>query len=505
MESRVADTAACLTWRVARANAPRMFDLRPVGYVLGLLVASIGVTMVIPLFVDLSQGNGHWAAFAEAASLTIFIGGALTLACANAVREGLSIQQTFLLTTGVWLVLPVFAALPFILGATEARFVDAFFEAMSGLTTTGATVFSGLESLPDGLNLWRGMIQWFGGIGIIVVAMVFLPELRVGGMQIFRSEAFDTMGKILPRATEIASRIWVIYLGLTGLCALVYLLLGMPFFDAVMHALTTLSTGGFSTSDASFGAYQGPLEYAAAVFMILASLPFVRYIQLVAGTAKPLFRDTQIQAYLAIILALTVLFTLYRLFANGDQLEHGFREGIFNVTSIISRTGYASVDYQLWGPLPVVLFFFIGLIGGCAGSTSCSIKVFRYQLLIASIATQVRRLYAPHGIFEPRYDGRPVAEDILSSVMAFFVLFFVTLGVTAVLLGLTGLDFITSVSGAASALANIGPGLGEIIGPAGNYASLNDTAKWILSFAMLIGRLELMAVFVLFTVTFWRA
>ena len=482
-----------------------MFDLRPVGYVLGLMVAALGATMVVPLMLDMARGNGHWAAFAEAAAITMFIGGALTLACANAVREGLSIQQTFLLTTGVWLVLPLFAALPFILGATEARFVDAFFEAMSGLTTTGATVFTGLEGLPDGLNLWRGMTQWFGGIGIIVVAMVFLPELRVGGMQIFRSESFDTMGKILPRATEIASRIWVIYLGLTLVCAATYILLGMPVYDGVVHALTTLSTGGFSTSDASFGAYQGPIEYAASLFMILASLPFVRFIQLVAGTAKPLLRDTQIQAYLVTIIALTLLFTLYRLFVNGDHFEHGFREGVFNVTSIISGTGYASVDYQLWGPLPVVLFFFIGLIGGCAGSTSCSIKVFRYQLLMASIATQVRRLYAPHGVFEPRYDGRPVSEDVLSSVMAFFVLFFVTLGITAVLLGLTGLDFITSVSGAASALANIGPGLGEIIGPAGNYATINDTAKWILSFAMLIGRLELMAVFVLFTTAFWRA
>ena len=365
-------------------------------------------------------------------------------------------------------------------------------------------IFTGLETLPAGLNLWRAMLQWFGGIGIIVVAMVFLPELRVGGMQIFRSEAFDTMGKILPRATEIAARISVIYLALTVLCGLSYLALGMPPFEALIHALTTLSTGGFSSSDASFGAFQGPLEYVAAVFMILASLPFVRYIQLVAGTARPIFVDSQIRAYVATILVLTIALTLYRVAVNGDNWEHGFREGIFNVTSIISGTGYASVDYQLWGPVPVVLFFFIGLIGGCAGSTSCSIKIFRYQLLFASISTQVRRLYAPHGVFEPRYEGRPVAEEILSSVMAFFALFFVTLVIVAILLALTGLDVITAVSGAATALGNIGPGLGPEIGPAGNFAGLNDTAKWILSAAMLIGRLELMAVFVLFTATFWR-
>ncbi|MBF9060633.1 potassium transporter TrkH [Rhodobacterales bacterium HKCCSP123] len=481
-----------------------MFDLRPVGYVLGLMVLSLGVAMCVPLATDLILRNGHWGAFAESAAITVMIGLLVTLSCSNAVSRGLSIQQTFLLTTGVWLVLPIFGAIPFVLGETDARFVDAFFEAMSGMTTTGSTVFTGLETLPAGLNLWRGMLQWFGGIGIIVVAMVFLPELRVGGMQIFRSEAFDTMGKILPRATEIAARISVIYVALTVLCGLSYLALGMPVFEALIHALTTMSTGGFSSSDASFGAFQGPLEYVASVFMILASLPFVRYIQLVAGTARPILVDSQVRAYIATILVLTVALTLYRVAVNDDHWEHGFREGIFNVTSIISGTGYASVDYQLWGPVPVVLFFFIGLIGGCAGSTSCSIKIFRYQLLFASISTQVRRLYAPHGVFQPRYEGRPVAEEVLSSVMAFFALFFVTLVIVAILLALTGLDLITAVSGAAAALGNIGPGLGPEIGPAGNFAGLNDTAKWILSAAMLIGRLELMAVFVLLTTTFWR-
>jgi trk system potassium uptake protein TrkH len=486
-----------------------MYDLRPVGHVLGFLVLALGLAMLLPLGADLLADNGHWGAFAEASAVTALIGLFLMLACANAVRSGLSIQQTFILTTGVWLVLPFFGALPFVFGAVQpdgsgARFVDAFFEAMSGLTTTGSTVFTGLDDLPVGINLWRALLQWFGGIGIIVVAMVFLPELRVGGMQIFRSEAFDTMGKILPRASEIAARISVIYLGLTIACGLAYAALGMNGFDALVHALTTLSTGGFSSHDASFGVYQGPLEYVASVFMILASLPFVRYIQFVAGTARPLFRDSQVQAYLATIFVLTIVLTLYRMVVNDDEFEHGFREGVFNVTSVISGTGYSSTDYQLWGSVPIVLFFFIGLIGGCAGSTSCSIKVFRWQLLFASISTQVRRLYAPHGVFEPRFEGRPVAEEVVSSVMAFFVLFFVSLGVIAVLLGLTGLDFVTSVSGAATAIGNIGPGLGDTIGPSGNFSSLNDTAKWILSAAMLLGRLELIVVLVLFTAAFWR-
>ncbi|MFV2034429.1 MAG: TrkH family potassium uptake protein, partial [Halocynthiibacter sp.] len=411
---------------------------------------------------------------------------------------------TFLLTTGVWLALPLFGALPFLLGATEARFVDAFFEAMSGLTTTGSTVFSGLEELPRGLLLWRSMLQWFGGIGIIVVAMVFLPELRIGGMQIFQSEAFDTMGKILPRAVQIATRISAIYVGLTLAGFLAYVAVGMGAFDALNHALTTLSTGGFSTRDASFGAFRGAPEYVASVFMVLAALPFVLYVQMVGGAGRPLFRDSQVRAFIGFIFCIVVLLTLYRILVSDDDLPDPLRESIFNTTSIVTGTGYASVDYQLWGTFPVVIFFFIGLVGGCAGSTTCSIKIFRYQLFFASVRAQIRKIHSPHGIFTPRYQGRAVSEDVLSSVMSFFVFFVVTLGLLSVLLGLTGLDAVTSVSGAAAALANIGPGLGPEIGPKGNYSGLNDPAKWILTAAMLIGRLELMAVYVLLTIRFWR-
>jgi trk system potassium uptake protein TrkH len=465
---------------------------------------SLGLAMLVPMAADILAANGHWGAFAEAAAITTMFGLFLTLACANAVSSGLSIQQTFLLTTGVWLILPVFGAIPFVLGATEARYVDAFFEAMSGLTTTGSTVLSGLETLPEGLLLWRGLLQWFGGIGIIVVAMVFLPELRVGGMQLFRSEGFDTFGKILPRATAIASRISVIYLVLTGLCAVAYGALGMGGFDAVVHAMTTIATGGFANYDASFSAFPPGVEYAGILFMLLAALPFVRYVQLISGTARPLFLDSQIRAFLITVAVVALGMAVYLTVWLGTASEVAVRKALFNTVSIVTGTGYASADYMQWGAVAVVVMFIAGLIGGCAGSTSCSIKVFRYQLLFASVSTQVRRLYAPNGVFEPRYEGRPVGEDVISSVMAFFVLFFVTLGVVAILLALTGLDFITAISGAVAALANIGPGLGPKIGPAGNFAGLNDTAKWILSAAMLIGRLELMAVFVLFTATFWR-
>ncbi|MDQ7071895.1 MAG: TrkH family potassium uptake protein [Rhodobacterales bacterium] len=482
-----------------------MFDLRPVGYVIGFLVAALGLTMLLPMLVDIAEGRDQWPVFATSALFTFLVGGLVALSCQNGVKEGLSIQQTFLLTSGVWLALPIFGALPFVLGETDLRFVDGFFEAMSGLTTTGSTVISGLDDLPKGILLWRAILQWLGGIGIIVVAMVFLPELRVGGMQIFRSEAFDTMGKILPRATAIASQISVIYVGITVACNLSYYALGMGAFDATIHALTTVSTGGFSSYDASFGTFSGPLEYVASIFMILAALPFVRYVQILNGNTRALHRDAQVRTFLMTIIVLVAVTWVILFHVFPQHWEQSFREALFNITSLISGTGYASVDYMLWGNLVVTMFFFIGLIGGCAGSTACSIKIFRYQILFSSIRAQMRKIRAPHGVFVPKYSGARISEDVLSSVMSFFVFFTVTMGVFAVGLSLTGLDFVTSISGAATALANIGPGLGDIIGPSGNFAPLNDTAKWLLIAAMFIGRLELLVVFVLFMPNFWRA
>jgi len=486
-------------------NAMVMLDLRPVGYVVGLLVAVLGLTMSLPLLVDLAEGRGHWPIFAESAVITALTGGLIALSCANGVREGLSIQQTFLLTTGVWLALPVFGALPFFLGATEARFVDAFFEAMSGLTTTGSTVFSGLDELPKGLLLWRGILQWLGGIGIVVVAMVFLPELRVGGMQIFRTESFDTFGKILPRATEIASRISVIYVSLTMACAVAYVLAGMGAFDATVHAMTTIATGGFSNYDSSFAAFGPGASYVATVFMLLAALPFVRFVQLSAGTARPLLQDTQIHAFLGTATIVVILIAGWNISQQSTINEKAIRVAIFNAVSLMTGTGYANADYMQWGSFAIAVLFFTGLIGGCAGSTACSIKIFRYQLLFASIRAQLQKTRSPNGIFIPRYAGRPVGEDVLNSVMSFFVFFIVTLGLLSVGLAMTGLDFITSISGAATALANVGPGFGDQIGPTGNFASLNDTAKWLLAAGMLIGRLEIMVVYVIFTLQFWRA
>lgn len=481
-----------------------MFDLRPVGYVIGLLLVALGVSMFIPWVVDMWWQTGGGGTFAESGLITLFVGGAMALASANSRTPGLNLQQAFFLTVMSWVALPVFAALPFWIGAPDASYTDAFFEAVSGMTTTGSTVFSNLESLPKGTLLWRGMMQWFGGVGIIVVAMAFLPTLKVGGMQLFRSEGFDTLGKVLPRAGEIAGSISIVYLALTIACMLAYSLVGIGFFDALVLSMTTISTGGFANSDASFGAFSGLPEYVSSLFMLLASLPFIRYVQMMRGTARPLLRDSQVRAFLATALSLVLVITVFRMLVDGSGGEESFREALFNVTSILSGTGYASVDYQLWGPFPVVLFFMLGLVGGCAGSTCCSIKIFRFQLLFISISQQIKRIHSPHGVFGARYAGRPVNEDVMSSVMAFFVMFFLSLGLIAVALSLLGLDFVTAVSGAATALANIGPGLGPEIGPAGNFGGLSESAKWVLSLAMLLGRLELVAVLILFTPGFWR-
>lgn len=460
--------------------------------------------MLAPLAVDFGQGNGHWPVFATSAAITIISGGFLALASSNGTHIGLDIQKTFLLTTLVWVALSVFAAIPFILGFTNANLVDAIFEAVSGITTTGSTVFNELDKMPKGLLLWRGILQWLGGIGIIVVAMVFLPELRVGGMQIFRAEGFDTLGKILPRATTIAFQISIIYVGITIACGLSYVLAGMNFFDAVVHAFTTVATGGFSNYDGSFSVFSWKVEYVAILFMILSALPFVRYVQLINGHGTAVFKDPQVKTFILLIILLVLLSTFVLSIQLNLSFELVFRKALFNITSILTGTGYASTNYMLWGGFLVSLLFFVGLIGGCAGSTTCSVKIFRYQIVFASIASQLKRIHSPNGVFIPRYQGRQISDDILNSVLTFFVVFFASLGILAVLLSLTGLDLITSLSGAAAALANIGPGLGETIGPDGNFSSLSDTAKWLLIAGMLIGRLELMAVYILFTLKFWR-
>lgn len=484
--------------------SPSAHDLRPVVAVIGRLVAALGLTMLVPAAIDFVDGSDNAAPMALSAFLTSVSGLCLSLVSQQRGARGMSRQQAFMLTTFVWIALPFFGAIPFVIGAPGVAFHDAFFEAMSGLTTTGATVFDGLAELPRGVLLWRALMQWFGGVGIVVVAMVFLPVLKIGGMQFFRSEAFDLAGDILPRAAEVAGSLFWIYGVLTIFCVLGYAAAGMSAFDAVCHAMTTVSTGGMANYDDGFERFSPAAHYIAVLFMVLAALPFLRFIQIARGNAAPLFADSQVQAFLGIILVVSATLTGWLMVEGLVTGERAVRESLFNVVSILTGTGYASEDYNSWGGFPVTLFFIIALIGGCAGSTSCSAKVFRYQILFAALIQQIRRIHNPSGVFRLRYDRRVVEDEVLSSVMAFFFVFVTALAIWAMLLSMLGLDAITSISGAVAALANVGPGLGNTIGPAGNYATLPEAAKWILSAGMVLGRLEFLSVLVLFTPVFWR-
>ncbi|MGF1552125.1 MAG: TrkH family potassium uptake protein [Paracoccaceae bacterium] len=483
-----------------------MQDFRPVGFVIGRLAAVLGATMLIPAAFDLYDGDPNAARVALAAALTWAAGLALSFATRERERErkGLTRRQAFLLTTLVWAALPLFGALPFVLGAPNARFVDAYFEAMSGLTTTGATVFSGLDEAPAGMLLWRGMLQWFGGVGIVVVAIVFLPALRIGGMQFFRSESFDLSGDTLPRATEIAASLAWIYGAITLACLIAYATAGLAPFDALVHAMTTVATGGYSNYDTGFAELPDATHWVAVGFMLVSALPFIRYVQLARGNARPLLHDPQIRVFLAIVGSVSLVITAYLVVRDRHEPLDAAREAFFNATSVMTGTGYASDPYDTWGGLAVGLLFILALIGGCTGSTACSAKVFRYQVLLAALSLQIRRIHSPHAVYLLRYDGRAVEAEVVTSIMGFFFVFFTALAVWSILLSLQGLDFITAVSASVAALCNLGPGFGPQVGPNGNFAGLPDASKWLLSLGMLLGRLEFLSALVLLSPLFWR-
>lgn len=480
-----------------------MIDLRPIIFILGVLLCILAVAMVLPAVVDASVGSSDWQVFTAAAAVTLFIGVSMILTTRSA-WQGFGLRQAFIMTNLAWLVVATFGALPLAFSDLDLTFTDAFFESMSGVTTTGATVILGLDRAPPGILLWRSILQWLGGIGIIVMAVSILPILQVGGMQLFRVEAFDA-DKVLPRAAQIAAGISIVYVFLTGLAAIILWALGMTGFDAIAHAMTSIATGGFSTSDQSIGHFKDPvIHWFIALFMVLGSLPFVLYLRALRGDVLSFYRDSQVRAFL-LILFLAIFATALWLWDNDYyDLEGAVRYATFNVISIMTGTGYATADFGQWGGFVMALMFLLMFIGGCAGSTTCGIKIFRFLVLFATAKVQLKRLMQPNGVFIPYYNKRPIPPTVEESVMGFFFLFIASFAILAAGLGLTGLDFITAISGAAAAIANVGPGLGHIIGPAGTYSSLPDSAKWLLSAGMLLGRLELFTVLVLLSRTFWR-
>ena len=460
--------------------------------------------MLIPFFVQFIYDEKN-SAFLSAASVTAFIGILLVLTNLEENKK-LNLQQAFLLTTLSWLSIAIFGCIPFLLSELNLSFVDAFFESMSGITTTGSTIITNLDNAPKSFLIWRAILQWLGGIGVIVMAITILPLLNIGGMQLFRMESSDTTEKILPRTREVTLIISLIYLTLTFACGIAYWLVGMNIFDSIAHSMTTIATGGFSTYSSSIGHFQNPkIEIIAIIFIVLGSIPFIAYLKFVKGDKKVFLKDTQIKGLVYILIISVLLMFFYLMLSNNDySFAENLRISTFNVVSILSGTGYVTTDFSLWGKFPLVFFLFLMFVGGCAGSTTCGIKIFRFQILGHFIINQIKKLVYPHGVFSTKYNNEKISNTFIYSIMTFVFLYFFIFFILAALLSINGLDFITAISGSASAISNVGPGLGDVIGPNGNFSDLPNFSKLSLSLGMLLGRLELFAVLVLFFPSFWK-
>ena len=479
-----------------------MSNYKTVFFTLGILQIILGVSMFIPIIVQFFYSEID-SSFFGSSIVTIIFGTLFFLSNLDHDKK-LNLQQAFLLTALSWISIAVFGSLPFVFSSIELSITDSFFESMSGITTTGSTIISDLENAPKGLLLWRALLQWLGGIGIIVMAITLMPIMNVGGMQLFKISSNDSSEKILPKSKEIALRLIYIYSGLTGLCAITYWIFGMGKFDSLTHSMTTIATGGFSNYNESIGYFNSlPIEVSSMFFIILGSIPFIAYIKFISGNKKIFLNDIQIKTFLKIIIFTVIILSIYLLFSNHENFS--LRSIFFNTISILSGTGYVNAEFDSWGSFPITLFLALMFIGGCAGSTTGGIKIFRLQILFRGAITQIRKLTQPHAVLVMRFNGRTVNENTYNSIMGFFFMYIFLFILSAVSLSLFNLDFLTAFSAAASAISNVGPGLGEIIGPNGNYFLLDNGAKWILSITMIIGRLEIFTVLVLLSMNFWRS
>jgi trk system potassium uptake protein TrkH len=480
-----------------------MLNLKPIALVSGTVVCSVGFLLLIPLITEIIYQTESWQSYVVPILLYLIVGGSLVITNRN-VELKLSIKESFIITVISWVLLAVLCAVPFIYTKSNLDVIDALFESMSGITTTGATILNNLDSLPKGILIWRAFLQWLGGIGIVVIALVILPFLRIGGMQLFHLEGDDPYDKFLPKISSVVIKIVFFYGALTALLIILYFMNGMTLFDAIAHSFTTISTGGFSTHDNSFAYFKSnTILNVAIIFMIIGSIPFLLLAQ-ISLTNNAIIKDHQVRV---LILILIIAISLIYYFANPFVEGSTFQQLVtisFNTISIISGTGYVSENFEKWGNYASVLFLLLMFIGGCAGSTTGGLKVFRFQILFKYINLHLKRMLQPHVVLTAQFNGKKVPESTYESVMTFFFIYIITFAASALLLSFSGLDFLTCISAAASAISNVGPGLGEIIGPEGNYSSLTDYSKLILIFTMFLGRLEMLTVFVLLLPSFWR-
>ncbi|WP_439858902.1 TrkH family potassium uptake protein [Pseudomonas sp. MBLB4136] len=478
--------------------------LRIIAFINGIFLITLAISMVVPMFTLLVFERAHELNAFLWSSLITFVAGLAMVAQGRPENTQLRPRDMYMLTVSSWLLVCVFAAVPFMF-TQHISYTDAFFESMSGITATGATVLSGLDSMSPGILIWRSLLHWLGGIGFIAMAVAILPMLRIGGMRLFQTESSDRSEKVMPRSHMVAKYMIAAYVGLSLLSVLAFWLAGMGLFDAINHTMSAIATGGFSTSDRSLGNWSQPaVHWVAVVVMILGSLPFVLYVSTMRGNYRALIRDQQVQGFLAILLCTWLaLGTWYWLTTELHWLE-AIRHVAVNSTSIMTTSGFALGDYTLWGGFAGMLFFYLGFIGGCSGSTAGGLKIFRFQVAYVLLKANLQQLVHPRAVIKQQYNMHRLDEDIVRSILTFSFFFTITIAALALALTLCGLDWITALSGAASTVSGVGPGMGPVIGPAGNYAPLPDIAKWLLTLGMLLGRLEILTVLVLLMPSFWR-
>ena len=480
-----------------------MSNYKTVFFIIGVLQIILGIFMAIPILLQLVLGEID-SSFITSSVITLVFGILFVLSNLD-YNKKINLQQAFLLTTLSWLTVAIFGALPLYFSNLSLSFTDSFFESMSGLTTTGSTIITNLEIAPKSILLWRALLQWLGGIGIILMAITLMPIMNIGGMLLFKVLNTDSSDEILPSSKEISLKLILIYFVLTLLCATAYKIFGMSFFDSLTHSMTTIATGGFSNYNDSIGHFNNlKVEITAMLFIILGSLPFIAYIKFLNGNRRVFINDSQIITFLKVTFFSIFILFIYLFFKLESFGLSDLRSVGFNTISILTGTGYVTSQFDQWGSFSLFYFLILMFIGGCAGSTTCGIKIFRIQILYKFVITQLKKIIYPRGIFVIKYENNNVDDKFLASIISFIYLYILIFFFITALLSLTGLDFITSISGAATSISNVGPGLGSIIGSNGNFSTLPDTSKWILTAGMILGRLELFAILVLFLPSFWK-
>ncbi|MGB4073068.1 TrkH family potassium uptake protein [Pseudomonas sp.] len=478
--------------------------LRIITFINGIFLLTLAISMAVPMLTLMIFSRPNELNAFLWSSLITFVAGMAMIIQGRPKDVQLRPRDMYLLTVSSWVLVGIFAALPFMF-SQHLGLTDAIFESMSGITATGATVLIGLDSMSPGILIWRSLLHWLGGIGFIAMAVAILPMLRIGGMRLFQTESSDRSEKIMPRSHMVAKYMVAAYLGISLFGCLALWIAGMGLFDAINHTMSAISTGGFSTSDQSVGKWSEPgVHWVLVLLMILGSVPFVLFASMLRGNYKALIKDQQVRGFLTILLSTWVVMgTWYCLTTELHWLE-AVRHVAVNTTSVMTTTGFALGDYSLWGGFAGMLFFYLGFIGGCSGSTAGGLKVFRFQVAYILLKANLMQLVHPRAVIKQQYNRHHLDEDIVRSILTFSFFFTITIAALALGLTLCGLDWITALSGAASTVSGVGPGMGPIIGPAGNFATLPDTAKWLLTLGMLLGRLEILTVLVLLMPTFWR-